>query len=136
MSSARAGRSGRNDEFDRLNQLYREVLLDHYRQPHRYGELDSPDLAPAGHNPVCGDQVTIELKLEGDKVVDVSFHGMGCAISVASSSMMMGFYYRRAWLDGAGACGRVTRDEFVSLESCWGSRYHSDYRSDGWEMSV
>jgi nitrogen fixation protein NifU and related proteins len=71
-----------------LKDLYREVILDHNRSPRNYGRLDPADASAAGHNPLCGDRLNITLRLDGDKLKDVRFEGQGCAISVASASLM------------------------------------------------
>jgi nitrogen fixation NifU-like protein len=71
-----------------LKDLYREVILDHNRHPRNFGELDAPDRVVDGVNPLCGDKMTLYVKLDGDTIDDISFRGTGCAISVASSSLM------------------------------------------------
>lgn len=71
-----------------LEELYREVILDHYRNPRNRGHLDSPDASAQGVNPLCGDEVNIELKFDGDVVSEVAVEGQGCSISQASTSMM------------------------------------------------
>jgi nitrogen fixation protein NifU and related proteins len=71
-----------------LQDLYREVILDHNRQPRNFGELADADRVVEGVNPLCGDKMTLYLKLDGDLIEDVRFDGTGCAISVASSSLM------------------------------------------------
>jgi nitrogen fixation NifU-like protein len=71
-----------------LQELYREVILDHNRQPRNFGELGDADRVVQGVNPLCGDKLTLYVKLDGDKVGDIRFKGTGCAISVASSSLM------------------------------------------------
>jgi len=71
-----------------LNELYREVILDHYRAPRHHDHLDSPDGTAEGKNPLCGDEVTVEIKVAGDTIVDVAAIGVGCSISQASASMM------------------------------------------------
>jgi nitrogen fixation NifU-like protein len=71
-----------------LKELYREVILDHNKSPRNYGRLDPADASAAGHNPLCGDRLNITLRLDGDKLKDVQFEGQGCAISVASASLM------------------------------------------------
>ena len=68
--------------------LYREYILDHYQNPRNYGELEDPDISHEEYNPLCGDRVVFQLKLDNDRVVDVKFHGEGCAISQASASML------------------------------------------------
>jgi nitrogen fixation NifU-like protein len=80
------------DEFAeqeaQLDDLYREVILDHYRNPHRRGALKTPTARHEGYNPLCGDEVTVEIKTKGDVIEDVAFRGGGCSISQASASMM------------------------------------------------
>jgi nitrogen fixation NifU-like protein len=71
-----------------LRELYREVILDHNRHPRNFGELADADRVVEGVNPLCGDRLTLYVKLAGDKIEDIAFKGTGCAISVASSSLM------------------------------------------------
>jgi nitrogen fixation NifU-like protein len=71
-----------------LKDLYRDVILDHNRKPRNFGHLEHADTHADGHNPLCGDRLTIELKMNGDRVEDVRFEGKGCAISTASASLM------------------------------------------------
>jgi len=71
-----------------LEELYREVILDHYRNPRNKGHLDSPDASAQGVNPMCGDEVNIELRMSNGKVTDVAVEGQGCSISQSSTSMM------------------------------------------------
>jgi nitrogen fixation NifU-like protein len=71
------------------DQLYREYILEHYKHPHNWGELASADLQAHDLNPLCGDELTIQLALDEEgKVADVGFTGHGCAISQASASML------------------------------------------------
>jgi nitrogen fixation protein NifU and related proteins len=71
-----------------MDDLYREEILEHYRQPHNFGTLTSPDVVQEGDNPLCGDRITINLAISDGRVEDVSFTGRGCAISQASASML------------------------------------------------
>ncbi|RYG67406.1 SUF system NifU family Fe-S cluster assembly protein [bacterium] len=71
-----------------LKELYREVILDHNRHPRNFGRLDPADASADGHNPLCGDRLTVTLRLADDRIDDLKFEGNGCAISVASASMM------------------------------------------------
>lgn len=71
-----------------LRDLYQEVILDHNRSPRNFGRLDGADLSADGHNPLCGDRLSVTVKLNGDRVSDVRFEGAGCAISKASASLM------------------------------------------------
>lgn len=69
--------------------LYREAIIDHYKHPRRKGQLDAPNIHYHDTNPFCGDEVTIQLHVQDDVVVDAAFDGRGCAISQASASMIM-----------------------------------------------
>jgi nitrogen fixation NifU-like protein len=71
-----------------LEDLYREVILDHYRNPRNRGRLDHPDATAEGVNPLCGDELTLDLRLVDDVVTEVAIDGQGCSISVSSASMM------------------------------------------------
>jgi nitrogen fixation NifU-like protein len=71
-----------------LSDLYQEVILDHNRRPRNYGVLADADRAAKGHNPLCGDRLTVFLKIADDRIVDIRFEGSGCAISKASASLM------------------------------------------------
>jgi nitrogen fixation NifU-like protein len=68
--------------------LYQELILDHNRKPKNFREMEHADHEVLGHNPLCGDQLTLWLKMDGDRIADVSFKGQGCAISKASASLM------------------------------------------------
>ncbi|OGR92697.1 MAG: SUF system NifU family Fe-S cluster assembly protein [Elusimicrobia bacterium RIFCSPLOWO2_01_FULL_59_12] len=71
-----------------LNDLYQEVIVDHSMRPHNYHAMADATRKAEGYNPLCGDQVTVYLKLDGDTIRDVSFEGRGCAISKASASVL------------------------------------------------
>ncbi|MBI1976390.1 MAG: SUF system NifU family Fe-S cluster assembly protein [Candidatus Omnitrophica bacterium] len=71
-----------------LDDLYRDIILDHYRQPRNRGKLPKADLSGEGYNPLCGDEVTLQLIVDNGKVRQVMFEGRGCSISQASTSMM------------------------------------------------
>jgi len=71
-----------------LFDLYSEILLDHYRLPRNRGRLDHPTVSVEGVNPLCGDELTFDLEFDGDRLVRVGFDGKGCAISMASASML------------------------------------------------
>jgi nitrogen fixation protein NifU and related proteins len=71
-----------------LDDLYRDVILDHNRRPRNFGGLDSADASVDGFNPMCGDRLTLRLKLADDTISDIRFEGEGCAISTASASLM------------------------------------------------
>jgi len=72
-----------------MDDLYRDEILEHYRNPHNFGTLDEPTLVKEGSNPLCGDRITLMLEINADgTVADVAFTGRGCAISQASASML------------------------------------------------
>jgi nitrogen fixation NifU-like protein len=71
-----------------LNELYRDVILDHNRRPRNFGALDPADASVEGFNPMCGDRLTVRLQMADDKIREIRFEGQGCAISTASASMM------------------------------------------------
>src|SRR6187399_1496811 len=71
-----------------LSDLYQDVILDHNRRPRNFGPLASADRQAHGHNPLCGDKLTVFLAIENDTILDVHFDGSGCAISKASASLM------------------------------------------------
>ena len=71
-----------------LRELYQEVILDHNRSPRNFGTLEGADRQAEGHNPLCGDRLSIAVKIDDGVVTDVRFQGSGCAISQASASLM------------------------------------------------
>jgi nitrogen fixation NifU-like protein len=71
-----------------LRELYQEVIFDHNRSPRNFHPMENADHVAEGHNPLCGDQLTVYLRIEDGKVADASFVGHGCAISTASASLM------------------------------------------------
>jgi nitrogen fixation protein NifU and related proteins len=72
----------------RLGALYQDLILDHNRAPQNYRALANANRKVEGNNPLCGDRLTVWLRMEGDVIADVTFQGLGCAISVASASLM------------------------------------------------
>lgn len=71
-----------------LKDLYRDVILDHNRSPRNFGRIEGADGQAEGHNPLCGDRLTLSVRLNGEYVEDIRFEGRGCAISTASASLM------------------------------------------------
>lgn len=71
-----------------LNELYQEIILDHTKRPRNHRRLDPADRQADGHNPLCGDRLTVFLRTDGETIEDVAFEGSGCAISTASASLM------------------------------------------------
>ncbi len=95
-----------------LGSLYRDTVLDHFRSPRGRKKLDRVDLSRLGHNPVCGDRMTMSLKLDGDRITDVAVETKGCAISVASASML------------AELVPGLTRDEAKRLAEAFRAMMH------------
>ncbi|HMS55971.1 MAG TPA: SUF system NifU family Fe-S cluster assembly protein [Fimbriimonadaceae bacterium] len=73
---------------DLLRELYQEIILDHNKSPRNRGTVEHPTCEAHGHNPLCGDQVHLGLRVSDGKIEDIKFEGQGCAISVASASLM------------------------------------------------
>jgi nitrogen fixation protein NifU and related proteins len=71
-----------------LKELYRDVILDHNRHPRNFGRIDDADGRAEGNNPLCGDQLSLTVRLNGERIEDIRFEGKGCAISTASASLM------------------------------------------------
>jgi nitrogen fixation protein NifU and related proteins len=71
-----------------LSALYQDMILDHNRSPQNYGRLENANRRVEGSNPLCGDQLTVWLRMDGERIQDVAFEGSGCAISRASASLM------------------------------------------------
>jgi nitrogen fixation NifU-like protein len=80
----------RERDADLVEQLYREVILDHYKNPRGHGLLQDPDASAEGQNPLCGDEVTVSVRFaeDGETIDEVGFEGRGCAISQAATSML------------------------------------------------
>lgn len=73
---------------ENLDSLYRDIIMEHYKYPRGKKKMDDPDVTSEGKNPVCGDEIEMKVKLNGDKIEDISIDCLGCAISVASGSML------------------------------------------------
>jgi nitrogen fixation NifU-like protein len=71
-----------------LGDLYQEIILDHYKKPRNAGRLEQPTCSAHGDNPLCGDKLSLTVKLNGDALEDIRWQGAGCAISTASASLM------------------------------------------------
>jgi nitrogen fixation NifU-like protein len=106
-----------------LDQLYQEIILDHYKRPQGRG-LREPFGAEVHHvNPTCGDEVTLRVQLDGDKIVDISYEGQGCSISQASASVLYellggrsvedAFRVHAAFVELMGGKGQIVPDEEV-----------------------
>ena len=92
-----------------LDSLYREVILDHYKNPRGHGVIDSADAEAEGQNPLCVDEVSIAVAFDGDTIADVKFQGRGCAISQAATSMLMDMVKGRS----AEEVASMSRDELL-----------------------
>jgi nitrogen fixation protein NifU and related proteins len=92
-----------------FDELYRENILDHYKNPRSHGEIEQADAQAEGMNPLCGDEVTISVALDGDTIEDVRFRGRGCAISQAATSMLMEMVKGRS----AAEVADMSRDELL-----------------------
>jgi nitrogen fixation NifU-like protein len=77
-----------SDRSAQISALYQEMILDHYRRPRNKGEIENPDETIVMKNPLCGDEITVQLRYDGDEIADIGFVGRGCSISQASASMM------------------------------------------------
>jgi nitrogen fixation protein NifU and related proteins len=76
------------NDFGAMDDLYRDFILDHYRNPRNAGTMPNPDATFEDNNPLCGDKIRMDLRVEDGKVTDVKFAGRGCAISMASASLL------------------------------------------------
>src|SRR5437016_5862858 len=94
-----------------MDDMYREVILDHYKHPHNAGTLEHPDSSHEEHNPLCGDRIRIDLQIADGIITDVRFQGSGCAISQASASLLTDELKGKS-LDEARA---ISRDELLEL---------------------
>jgi nitrogen fixation NifU-like protein len=107
----------------KLEQLYREIILDHYRNPHRQGLREPFDAESYQINPTCGDEVTLRVALDGDRVADVSYDAVGCSISQAATSVLTDLVVGRtvdesqstmdAYMEMVQSRGQVEPDEDV-----------------------
>lgn len=71
-----------------LEELFKEIIIEHYQHPKNYGHIEHPDAKADGSNPLCGDEITMELTFEGNKVKEVMFTGNGCSISQSAASLI------------------------------------------------
>jgi nitrogen fixation protein NifU and related proteins len=92
-----------------LNELYQNVILEHNRSPRNYRTMPDADRKASGQNPLCGDQVTVWVRLNGDVIEDVSFEGAGCAISRASASLMTAAVKGKTRAEAVGLFDRFRR---------------------------
>ncbi len=100
---------GEGLELSSLQDLYQQVILDHYRRPRNKGPLEDATHTLTLNNPLCGDVIDLMLKLEGDRITEVHFEGNGCSISQASASMMSGLLKGRTVQDALDVMDTFTR---------------------------
>jgi len=102
-----------------INELYRDVILDHNRRPRNFGPLGSATASVEGFNPLCGDRLTVRLDMAGEQIADIRFEGDGCAISTASASLMTEAVKGRTRAEALALFDRVHRlltDDAASAE--------------------
>lgn len=92
----------------RLAALYQELILDHYRRPRNKGVLEQPTHTIALNNPLCGDEIDLQLRMEGDVIKDVRFIGRGCSISQAAASMMTQIVKEKSLVDALALADRMS----------------------------
>ena len=100
---------GEGLELSSLQDLYQQVILDHYRRPRNKGPLEDATHTLTLNNPLCGDVIDLMLRLEGDRIAEVHFEGKGCSISLASASMMSGLLKGRTVQDALDVMDTFTR---------------------------
>ncbi len=108
--------------FEDLRDLYQEVIFDHNRNPRNFRVMDNADREVEGFNPLCGDRLTLYLKLDGDIITDASFQGSGCAISTASVSLMTEIVQGKTELEAEELFNQfhemtTGKDEEINLEA-------------------
>lgn len=91
-----------------LSALYQELILDHYRRPRNKGTLEHPTHAVSLTNPLCGDEIDLQLRIDGGVIREVGFVGRGCSISQASASMMTQLLKNRTVAEAVGLAGRMS----------------------------
>ena len=94
-----------------LDDIYKETILDHYKNPRNKRELPGAELTCTRNNPLCGDEITVSANLEDGKLAEVTFQGAGCSICQSSASMMTEAVGGQAGRGGDGARGRRPRDD-------------------------
>lgn len=97
------------------SEIYKDIILDYYRNPRNFGELQDPDVRAKDSNPLCGDIIEMQLKIKDGKVDDIRFNGKGCAISQASASMLTEVVKGKT-LDEVKAMGKPTVLELIGID--------------------
>lgn len=94
-----------------MDDLYRELILDHYKNPRNFGTLSHPTCSAHRNNPLCGDELTVEVLVDGGTLDDIKFSGQGCAISIASASMLS----EKAVGQPVEVLKRFSKDDIVTM---------------------
>ena len=126
-----------------MSEMYPERLLNHYRSPRNKGRLESPDLAAEEYNPLCGDRVTVEARVEDGRIVEVRFDGRGCALCLGAASILTEVVHGRTLVE----LQELGKDEFLAeLQSTprpsrlkcallpWMAFRHAAYGEDEWPL--
>ncbi len=103
-----------------LTDLYRDVIVDHNKSPRNFRKIDPADRHAEGFNPLCGDKLKLYLKMNGERIEDISFEGTGCAISVASASMMTEFLKGKTEAEAQALFAQVhglLTDDFANVDT-------------------
>lgn len=107
-----------------LKSLYQELILQHYRHPHNKGEMETPDVSISMNNPVCGDEITLQLRVVDGRIEQIAFSGQGCSISQASASMMTKQLSGKTLDEATALTGRFTEmmhgDEDAAVDRALG----------------
>lgn len=90
-----------------MDELYQDILLDHAKSPRRYGELEGPCICSTGHNPLCGDEIVLRIRMEDDVIEEARFTSSGCAISTAAASLIVDAAVGMKRRDVLALCDRV-----------------------------
>lgn len=94
-----------------MSDLYRDLILDHWKNPHNFGKLKKPTIEIKEANPLCGDEIQLQLSIRNGKVADVKFHGEGCALSQAGSSILTDAIKGKT----VAEINKLTEDKFLKI---------------------
>lgn len=94
-----------------MNDIYKDNIIDHYKNPRHFGQIDQPTVSHEEVNSLCGDRIRMDLKIENDQILEVKFKGVGCAISLASASMLTEKISGRKLKEAAG----IKRDRILEM---------------------
>jgi nitrogen fixation NifU-like protein len=93
--------------MNEMEELYREIILDHNKRPRNFRKMEGCTHHADGHNPLCGDEIEVFVKVEGERIADISFQGEGCAISKSSASLMTSALKGKTLAEARQECGLV-----------------------------